>query len=601
VARPHDPRAAQTTAFERPVDCRQSPAAISQHGSYRGPDRRDRLTGDAAPVALFGRSLAVLVLISVPVGFALAANEGLAVATETLRVLTAILVVTGGVASIINWRVNGLAFAGRFGGALVTFGVLCTAEFLLLGLAKSPDSSFEAAQTFVTVAIVGVMAVRAAWGQEVDSNLRPLRYVASGLASGLVGIGTLHFLAAKGIVVTSLGAHVQRLLLAAAAGVWVVISVSFAVMMKRRSTVPPWSALAIWVFAVGAVFRAVEPSSSPLGLGLVPSLVTGLASAMVMTAALVEVVLVLSAADRTSLRLRIDLDSTNEEMRSEQDALEERLHALRNAIMAMRSANWALQKFAGAMESAERAKLVDALAVELERAQCLVEPRQERRCGAGSRRSTNVRTPRGDQRHGRRAVAMPIASGLSIVDDRTCVDFPLTAVLQPMVALERSYGVQLDVQLGDLWAHGNPRDLAEVLQHLLVNARKYAPGAPVQLVARERPGRVEVRVRDRGPGIPDAERIAVFARGARGSSASGTDGEGLGLHVAARLVAAMGGQLRLEPEPGPGACFLVELGASGHGSTGHSAIAVVSGGSAPVARSGRGPEARLAARSPRCA
>ena len=487
---------------------------------YRGPDRRDRLTRDAAiPVALIGQSMAVLLVVFLPVGFAFAANEGTAVATALVRVLTAVISVAAGVTCLINWRVQGFAFAGRLGATLITFGVLRAAESLLVGFGSTQASSFEPVQTFVAVSIVGLMLVRTVIGPDVDSNLSPLRFAAGGLISGLVTDGTIQFVVARRIVVDALDTSAERLVLAGTAAIWILVSVNALLTMRKRKKVPPWCALALWVFALGATLRAVEPASQVLESRLVPLLVSGLASAMMLTAAVVELHVVISAVDRGSLRLRNDLNWTHQQMRAEQAALEERLHALRNAITAVRTADATLRKFASVMEPAARAYLADALTVELGRVQCLVEPGQ----------------------------------------GEPPVDFSLAAVLQPVIAMEEACGVQLDVQLGGIEAHGRPHDLAIAVQHLLSNARRYAPGTPVQLTAEERPGRVELRVRDRGPGIPDDERVTVFARGVRGRSATGTDGEGLGLHAAARLVTGMGGQLRLEDRPGPGSCFQIDL------------------------------------------
>lgn len=496
---------------------------VAENRSYRGPDRRARLTRDTPiPIALIGQSVAVLVVLFLPAGFAYAANEGSPGVTALIKVLTAVILTVAGAACLINWRMQGSDFSGRLGATLITFGVLRAAESLLVGFGNVQVSSFEPLLTFATVSIVGLMMVRAALGPEVDSSLSPLRLVAGGLIVGLLADGTIDLLIARRIVVDavdSLDVRIERLLLAGIAAIWVLVAANAAIAMKRRNKVPPWSALAVWVFAFGATLRAVAPSAQALESGLLPLLVSGLASAMMMTAAVMELHLVISAVDRRWLRLHIDLDRTHEQIRAEQATLQERLHALRNAITAVRAADSTLRRFASVMEPADRANLADALTVELARVQCLVEPAE--------------------------------TQGL--------VDFSLDVVLRPVLAMEEAFGVQLEAHLEEVRVRGRPPDLAEAVQHLLSNARRYAPGCPVRLSVEERPGRVELRVRDFGPGIPDDERIAVFSRGFRGGSAAGTDGEGLGLHAAARLLTGMGGQLHLEDQPGPGACFRLDL------------------------------------------
>jgi signal transduction histidine kinase len=108
-------------------------------------------------------------------------------------------------------------------------------------------------------------------------------------------------------------------------------------------------------------------------------------------------------------------------------------------------------------------------------------------------------------------------------------------------------------------AHGlGPEDADRVLDVLVENAIRYAPGRPVQL--RARAGVVEVR--DHGPGLAAGEEDAVLERFHRGSAgrAGVAEGSGLGLSIAAELVAAAGGELTLGNAPdGGGALARVEL------------------------------------------
>jgi signal transduction histidine kinase len=78
---------------------------------------------------------------------------------------------------------------------------------------------------------------------------------------------------------------------------------------------------------------------------------------------------------------------------------------------------------------------------------------------------------------------------------------------------------------------------------------------------RGRPGHVLLRVRDHGPGISveDARRLfRPFSKSAR-EAANSAPGVGLGLALSRRLARAMGGDLRLDPAAGDGACFTLSL------------------------------------------
>jgi signal transduction histidine kinase len=79
------------------------------------------------------------------------------------------------------------------------------------------------------------------------------------------------------------------------------------------------------------------------------------------------------------------------------------------------------------------------------------------------------------------------------------------------------------------------------------------------LSASARDSRVVVTVADDGPGLPTDARDAVFEPGVRAGAVNGHRGAGLGLPLARRLARAVGGDVTLAPEPGPGAEFRVEL------------------------------------------
>jgi len=103
----------------------------------------------------------------------------------------------------------------------------------------------------------------------------------------------------------------------------------------------------------------------------------------------------------------------------------------------------------------------------------------------------------------------------------------------------------------DLPLRGDRVVLREMLRNLVDNALRYAEG-PVRIAVRREGGRVEIQILDRGPGISDAEKTAVFERFRRGSASAGRTGSGLGLAIVARVVAAEGGTVALEDREGGG-------------------------------------------------
>ena len=93
---------------------------------------------------------------------------------------------------------------------------------------------------------------------------------------------------------------------------------------------------------------------------------------------------------------------------------------------------------------------------------------------------------------------------------------------------------------------GDAARIHQVAVNLLSNAARYAPdGEPVTITARRAPDGAEIVVRDRGPGIPPAERRRVFERFYRSDHARAADGggTGLGLSIVRGIVEAHGGRV----------------------------------------------------------
>ncbi|MFD3454434.1 ATP-binding protein [Streptomyces sp. NPDC058691] len=105
--------------------------------------------------------------------------------------------------------------------------------------------------------------------------------------------------------------------------------------------------------------------------------------------------------------------------------------------------------------------------------------------------------------------------------------------------------------------------LERVLANLVGNAVRYAPvGKPVLVTASSLAGRVELRVADRGPGLPAADRERVFEAFQRMGDTDNSTGLGLGLALSRGLTEAMGGTLVPEDTPGGGLTMVLSLPAA---------------------------------------
>ena len=114
---------------------------------------------------------------------------------------------------------------------------------------------------------------------------------------------------------------------------------------------------------------------------------------------------------------------------------------------------------------------------------------------------------------------------------------------------ERS--LRLDVQPNLPPVVGDQLYLEQVVRNLVSNALKYsATDKAVEISASAIDGEVEVRVRDRGIGLPSEGHDKLFGLMERGDAAvRHAPGAGIGLYVCRRLLDAMGGRIWLEPAP----------------------------------------------------
>lgn len=121
-------------------------------------------------------------------------------------------------------------------------------------------------------------------------------------------------------------------------------------------------------------------------------------------------------------------------------------------------------------------------------------------------------------------------------------------------ALPPGTDVAIDVP-GDLIAAVDRRWLVMAVANLLRNALRHG-AEPITVTGSSNDGRLEIVVRDRGPGFPASFRAHAFDRFSRAEEARSTPGSGLGLHLVLSVAEAHGGTAEILDEPG-GAVRLV--------------------------------------------
>jgi signal transduction histidine kinase/DNA-binding response OmpR family regulator len=126
------------------------------------------------------------------------------------------------------------------------------------------------------------------------------------------------------------------------------------------------------------------------------------------------------------------------------------------------------------------------------------------------------------------------------------------------------YEVMLDCQVLSTPAPviGDSDRLLQAATNLISNAVKYSPaGGWVTVAVTNREGRARLSVTDRGPGIPESFRKALFQRFAQADASDrrARQGTGLGLSIALAIVGRHGGSIEVETESGKGTTMHIDL------------------------------------------
>lgn len=137
---------------------------------------------------------------------------------------------------------------------------------------------------------------------------------------------------------------------------------------------------------------------------------------------------------------------------------------------------------------------------------------------------------------------------------------------------QAGFKLELDTPPAPVFVNGDRDALAQVLVNLLSNAEKYSNGqkeirVELRQCAQPLPF-LEVRVLDRGLGVPPGTEERIFEQfyRAHDSLSSGIQGSGLGLTLARQIARAHGGEVSHEAREGGGSCFMLRLPVAKEGS-----------------------------------
>ena len=146
-------------------------------------------------------------------------------------------------------------------------------------------------------------------------------------------------------------------------------------------------------------------------------------------------------------------------------------------------------------------------------------------------------------------------------EDRVALNEAAAAVCLACQPEARSKGVSLTVDAAQpLPVWGDETRLQQVLQNLVTNAIHYTPaGGRAEVACSAAGGVALVSVRDTGCGIAPEDQAQVFHRYFHTSAQNKHDSTGLGLTIAQELARLHHGEITLESAPGEGSCFTLRL------------------------------------------
>ena len=146
-------------------------------------------------------------------------------------------------------------------------------------------------------------------------------------------------------------------------------------------------------------------------------------------------------------------------------------------------------------------------------------------------------------------------------------DFDMNILLKEIIRsiqLTTPIPIILKESRSKVFAYGDTNRIGMVINNLLANAIKYAPGSSDIVVDAFKSGdAVIVSVRDKGIGIPREDLTNIFSRFYRVSGLNSTfSGSGIGLYISSEIIKRHGGKIWAESELNKGSTFYFSIPAS---------------------------------------
>ena len=149
---------------------------------------------------------------------------------------------------------------------------------------------------------------------------------------------------------------------------------------------------------------------------------------------------------------------------------------------------------------------------------------------------------------------------LGIQKERFCLDEQLREVILAQEADWTAKELELEIDLETADYCGSKDLLVHVWENILSNAVKFAPQRGIiRILLRREDGRVLVCIADTGPGMSEEVRQRVFEKFYQGDVSRSSQGNGLGLALAKRIVDLHDGEISVSTKERKGTTFRVSL------------------------------------------
>ncbi|HEX3003638.1 MAG TPA: HAMP domain-containing sensor histidine kinase, partial [Angustibacter sp.] len=400
-----------------------------------------------------------------------------------------------GVALLVAWRVGGWAAPGRVGNGLLAAAVLVSVVPRLSSAVGEPVSTVRPLVLAAILLAGGVVSARALDGSVVDTTVQPLHDLVRLIVLAVVGVLAGQLALDAGLLGHLTIARLVPATVAAAVAVRVLVGSRRATTTLVRPLVWFWLLLSV-AFGLHAVPGALATAAAVACAGAAAALVAQLAAGFLKAA--------LTAHTMRSLRTLAALAERSDAVQRER----ERRHDALNALAAIRSASDVLAASADDLDDETRRELATAARAELDRVERML---------AASR-------------------------------DEGARELSLDDALRPVLLTWRQRGLAVEARLADAVVRADRDVVCRVVDNLLQNAFRHAPGARVRLQVVPAPGTVHLEVSNDGAALPAQRRSSA--------------GQGVGLASSRRLAREVGGELTVLAASGRGYTVRLSLPAA---------------------------------------